>query len=542
MMNSSLKVLGRNNYFYNYFINKKILEVEEELDENGVVERIMFLAKFAWRNHSGYYYDGRLENILFNYGKNLEKYVDKEKIAYDIKTIFPQSSSNAILHLATELGEVGGHTRVLYQILKRNEDREQIIVLTDQSIKKVPKWFIDGIGTIPIVTLDSISSIFDRAYILRYISGFSKKIILYHHPFDAVPVIAYSHDRCPPVLLENHAHSWFWFGSSVADMVFVHSKFHMDFTHKTRTADKVHLLPVTQIDDMDLTFDTADKVKAKEKLHINPDTTCIITVGTPDKFIPNAQYNFFKTAHKIIDRFDNVEIFIIGINNSETYCIDTDRIHFLGPVSDPSDYYKAADICLDALPQPSLGGTFFSTLIGMACPLHKYGKANVFNCRNLSESKLYGQHIGTPQNENKYLDKLEFLIKNPDIRIQIAEEIRDEYIRMYSKESLAKHIKQMLRVADDLEHTPRMIPAGIYHHDADSAEIADAGFLQDLCSTLDYFDSYLSRRERITILIQLSTKLVHTLDVMKLVKNLLINRIKSFDFNLRSGRRFSWPD
>ena len=35
--------------------------------------------------------------------------------------------------------------------------------------------------------------------------------------------------------------------------------------------------------------------------------------------------------------------------------LDTRRIHFLGFVTDPTGYYKAADICLDALPQTLAG-------------------------------------------------------------------------------------------------------------------------------------------------------------------------------------------
>lgn len=541
-MNDPLAVLSRNEFFYTYFLNNKILGIKEELDENELVERIMFLAKFAWRNHPGYYYDGRLENILFNYGKNLERYVDAEQSACDIKRIFPRNDAITLLHLATELGDVGGHTRVLYQLLKRNEEKNQILVLTGQSIKDVPQWFSDGIGTIPVVALNSISSIFERAFILRYIAGFSKKILLYHHPFDAVPIMAFSHDACPPVLLENHAHSWFWLGSSIADMVFAHSSFHMDFTRKTRPVDNVHLLPVTQIDDIDLTFDMKDKGKAKEKLQINPDTICIITVGTPDKFIPNAQYNFFKTARKIIDRFENAEIFIIGIHTSENYSIDSEKIHFLGPVSDPSDYYKAADICLDALPQPSLGGTLYSALIGVACPLYKYGAAHVFNCRNLSGTTVYEQYVGSPRNEHEYLDKLEFLIEHPDIRKQITEEIREEYVSMYSKESLGTYFKQMLNAADGLEHAPRMIPVGVCHRDADSAEIADAGFLQDLHSTLSHFDSYLSRAEKAAILMQLLGKPGYTVDIIRLVLNVLRSRVPFVDFNFFRGRRFLWLD
>jgi glycosyltransferase involved in cell wall biosynthesis len=541
-MHNPFKILIRNNLFYNYFLQRKILEVKGKLSEDEVVKRIMFLAEFSWRNHSGYFYDGRLENVLFDHGTNLHRYIDEKRVEDHIKRIVPKKNDYSILHVATELGEVGGHTRVLYQFLKRHDDGNQIVILTNQSINKVPQWFIDDIGNIPVVTLESISSLFERAFILRYISNLSKRIILYHHPYDAVPIMAFSHDKCPPVLLENHAHSWFWLGPSIADMVFAHTNFHTNFTRKTRPVDNVYYLPATQLNDIDVTFDQKDKAKAKEKLNISPNALCIITIGTAEKFIPNSQYNFYKTAKKIVERFENAELFVIGTTYDKKYNLNTQKIHFLGPVSDPSDYYKAADICLDALPQPSLGGTYFSTLIGMTCPLLKYGAFNVFNSRNFGKVKSYEQYIGTVRNEKEYLNKLAFLINNPDIRFQIAKEIRDDYIKMFSKDAFAEKINEMLQYTNNITHLPGKIPDGFYYHDADSAEIADTSSLQDLSSMFRYFQNYLTMRDKVTIVSRLSAKFIFCNDILKLAGISLKNRVKTLGPFLLRGWSYLWPD
>ena len=44
-----------------------------------------------------------------------------------------------------------------------------------------------------------------------------------------------------------------------------------------------------------------EKAEAKNRLEISPHTICVITVGTAEKFVPNRQYNFFKTAGKILN-------------------------------------------------------------------------------------------------------------------------------------------------------------------------------------------------------------------------------------------------
>jgi glycosyltransferase involved in cell wall biosynthesis len=537
-MHNPFKILIRNNLFYNFFLQRKILAVKGELSEDELVKRIMFLAEFSWRNHSGYFYDGRLENVLFDHGTNLHRYIDEKRTEDHIKRIVPKKNDYSLLHVATELGEVGGHARVLHQFLKRHEERNQIVILTNQSIKDVPQWFMNDIGNIPLVSLESISSLFERAYILRYISNLSKRIILYHHPYDAVPIMALSHDKCPPVLLENHAHSWFWLGPTIADMVFAHTGFHTDFTRKTRPVDNVYYMPFTQLNDIDVAFDQKDKAKAKEKLNISPNALCIITIGTAEKFIPNSQYNFYKTAKKIVERFKNVELFVIGTTYDKKYDLNTQKIHFLGPVTDPSDYYKAADICLDALPQPSLGGTYFSTIIGMACPLLKYGVFNVFDSRNFGKVKSYEQYIGTVRNEKEYLNKLEFLIHNPDIRFQIAKEIRDDYIKKSSKDVFAEQINEMLQHANNIKHLPGKIPEGFYYYDADSAEIADTSSLQDLSSMFRYFVNYLTMRDKAIIVSRLSAKFIFCSDILKMARISLKNRVKTLSPFLLRGWSF----
>ena len=400
VMSGSCITLQRNNFLYEYFIRTKVLEAQNDVSKEELLERIMFLARFAWRNHAGYYYDGRLENILFDYGQNLEKRVDERKIRQTVEEAFTGVNKGCILHVATELGAVGGHTRVIWQFLKRYKDNDQILVLTGQSAKDVPGFMHDIGSDIPIISLCSISSLFERSYALRCIAGFCKAVVSYHHPYDVVPIMAFSDVEGPPVLIENHAHSWFWLGPSIADLVFAHSAFHRDFTLRNRPLTNVCYVPGIQLDDLEEVFEQKRKVEAKVKLGMSADSICIMTIGTPEKFIPNAGYDFFRTAYKILETFPQAHLFVVGIPESadlrKEYDLTTRRLHLVGAVTDPTVYYNAADICLDALPQPSLGGTLYATLIGMACPLYKYGPGNVFHSKHI-QLPLYRKHIGDPK-------------------------------------------------------------------------------------------------------------------------------------------------
>lgn len=519
--------LDRNNFFYNYFLQNKIVDSRERLSDEELTDRIMLLARFAWRNHPGYYHDGRIENVLFEFGVKLDSYPGADEVEHERNSLLPEHKKISILHLATELCQVGGHTRILYQFVKRNKEKNQVIVLTKQCKKKIPQWLLDGIGNIPIISLDSIGSVFERACLLRQLSNQAKKVILYHHPWDAVPVIALSHKNCPPVLLENHAHSWFWLGASVADMVFTHSSFHKLFTEATRPVSNVMFLPFTQLDDLDMSVDQEDKQQSRERLGIPADCVCLITLGTSEKFIPNADYNFYATAQKIVRRFRETRIYVIGSYPDETYPLDTDRIQFLGYVDDPTDYYRAADICLDALPQPSLGATLYATLIGMACPMYKYGVNRVFNTANFSGTRLYKEYVGAPETEEAYLNKLGYLIHHPEVRQQIAAEIRQEYATLYAKEQLEQNLIGMFEIADRLEHAPALISEGAYIRNADSAEIADAGSLQDIHGCLMFFDHYFGIPDKLAILARLLINPRYTGEVLQLVASRLKRKVRT---------------
>jgi glycosyltransferase involved in cell wall biosynthesis len=543
-MNHSFKILDRNKLFYEYFLNKKILEVKNGLSDEELLERIICLASFSWRNHSGYYSDGRIENILFDFGRSLDKIIDEKSAKANIKKLFSTQTGFSILHVATELGEIGGHTRMLYQFLRRHQYGKQLLILTDQKAEVVPRWFLDGVGNqLTIVSLDSMRSSFERSYVLRHISRFCSKVILYHHPYDVIPIMAFSHSACPPVLIDNHAHSWFWLGPSIGDLIFTHSEFHREFTLKTRPVRKVYFLRSTDTENVDINFDCKEKSNAKKRLGISPDTICIITVGTTEKFIPNGKYDFFRTAKKIVARFNNVEIFVIGISNEawpkKKGELSSQKIHLVGPVSELADYYKAADIYLEALPQPSIGATVNSTPIGMCCPLLKYGAGRMFSTISALQSSLYEKHIGNVKNEQEYLDKLEFLIGNPNARFEIAKEIRENFVADHSREVIERSIDGMLELTRDLRHSPGRIPVGRWFSDDDSLEIAGMSFLQNLRGVISHFEEYLSRRDRIVICWLFAMRFSYLHDVVRYLAGVSKNKMSCLWRSLFRRRRFA---
>lgn len=506
-MANSWKILYRNKVFYDYFLEKKILQARPSLSEEELLARIEFLVRFSSRNHPGYYSDGRLENILLELGRGLAERIPAATARRLEQGIGLTDEPVAVLHVATRVWEAGGHTRIIHQFLKRHQGGKQLLLLTEQDAAEVPAWLVEENPEVTILSLAGIASPFERAHLLRKLAGRCHCVLLHHHPGDVVPVLAFAEPGLPSVAVDNHAHSWLWLGASVTDLVLCLSRFHTRFTARVRPVANCQWFPFTQIEDLEPEFDLQEKEAARRRLGVAPGRTCLIAIGTAEKFVPNSGYDFYRTAGKIMDKFPEVELHIVGIDDSvevrKRYRLP-ERVRFAGVVADPGDYYRAADICLDALPQPSLGGTTYATLAGLACPLFKYGEVNMFYGLNLIDGKLYRKHVGDLRDESEFLEKLGVLIADPGLRLSIARDIREEYLEQYSRERLAGSIASALSRAATLTHAPRPIPDGPFFGDADSAEIAETSGLQELEAVFSHFSTYLDLREKMAVLLQLA--------------------------------------
>lgn len=98
-MKNLYRNLDRNNFFYNYFLQNKIVDSRERLSDEELTDRIMQLARFAWRNHPGYYHDGRIENVLFEFGVKLDSYPGSDEVEYERNSLLQEHKEISILHL-----------------------------------------------------------------------------------------------------------------------------------------------------------------------------------------------------------------------------------------------------------------------------------------------------------------------------------------------------------------------------------------------------------------------------------------------------------
>lgn len=534
MITKSKKQISINQYFYEYFLNKKILDNPESFSKDDLINRIEILSRFAYLNHTGLFYDVRTEGILLEIGRSINETINEVDSLIENGDF---SSTHSTLHIATEIYKTGGHTRILAQLVKRSTQVDQYLLLTKQKRDDLPEWFVlETSDKLRIVTLaDTLlnNTLLEKALFIRKYSRKFERVLLYVHPYDALPILSFAEVETPPVLLENHAHSWFWLGSSIADIVFSHTEFHKELTDKYRPVKRSTLLEIPQDDDLPKLYDSQDKREAKRRLLLDPELTCITIIGNRSKFYPlSEEYNVFKLIKCILERFDKVNVIVVGLTAEleeiQRYKLDLSRVRFVGYQAQIHDYYLATDICLDSIPEPSLGATTMAAVIGLACPLYKYGRTNIFYAANFFHSELYNSLLGHSETLKEYLEKIEFLINNPGLRILIATEFRNYVLDKWSASSIKNNISNLLDLAKTVTHEINYITDNKTYFDENSHEIAGVSHLKSIYDIILYFRTYFNIRDLVRIFAHLAKDFSNHPEMLSTIYKLISN---NFTFN-----------
>ncbi len=489
-------LLERNRSLFHHVKSKIDFSSHDARAVTNNLKLIEKLGRFAWRNHPGIFYDADIETLLLRYGKELEKTVDVAAIANHLNKVIDQRKEFNTLHIATEIGSAGGHTRVINQMIRRSKEENQGFVLTGSDVSGVPEWF--GKQIAPFAEIHSLlkyGSLLERATALRLLSSRFKRVIVYSHPYDVVPTLAFSNENQVPVAFENHAHSWFWYGMSVADLVFCHTEYHTEFTKKYRRAENCFHLPFTQFDDLTDLPGAERKKQAKTLLGLDSSRKVVLTVATREKYIPNGRYNYFDVITNLADQHPDTDFFIVGLNPGDPLVLPTkniNRIHVCGYVTDLTTHYLAADICLEAMPQPSLGVQEIAPIIGLCCPFPKFGDSKVFRSHVLDGFGHYGKYFSKPMSERVFYERMSSFLRDPNLCLSVAEEIRADYQKNRSGEMLFRKINEMYTLLGAGSHKPKELISSPLFEDEENIEIAENSEVQNLKDMSNYWKGELS--------------------------------------------------
>ena len=220
-----------------YNVNQQLLENEklfkkavEKADiayRKGNLESVVAWAKiaahFAFIRHPGIYMSSTLENLLLMVAQKIEK----EQISTDanlwLKFKPKDYGKMRFLHVITESYFSGGHSPFIARWVKNtagNSVHSLIATSHNGSFPDILSSSIIESGGWYGSLSELSQNLLEQALFLRKIArNWADVIVLFVHPFDPLPTVAFGVDGGPPIIFVNHADHAFWLGSSIADVI-----------------------------------------------------------------------------------------------------------------------------------------------------------------------------------------------------------------------------------------------------------------------------------------------------------------------------------
>lgn len=279
-------------------------------DENERLEVISLIGKIHAQLVTGQYSSALMENEIIEIGK---------KINFQRNTA---PKKNHVLHVMSRAYAVGGHTRIVNNWIKWDEERTSSIVFTEMTYFEVPDFLKERVresgGRIYCLQGDYIS----KAEDLLDLSQDYERVVLHIHMHDIVPVLAYSNINWDtPVYFYNHADFRFSYGFSVSDVVLNLNEFDDRITKDYRGCEVSTVLEFPGLANAEgpIIINTSQvKAELGERYHFDASKKLIVSMGANFKYknIIGISFNHFVT--ELLSRLDeDVYFLIIGADPKE---------------------------------------------------------------------------------------------------------------------------------------------------------------------------------------------------------------------------------
>ncbi|MEI8216422.1 MAG: hypothetical protein WCF96_04930 [Eubacteriales bacterium] len=332
--------------------NKTIIKAKGKIAEREFESAAIYIqiaADYASRYHFGIFASPEIENLL----KEISKVVFT-------KGIEPRRNKHIkkVLHIASELYATGGHTKIIQSWLSYDSTRVNDLAITNQKKSKVPKSISEYFAknkTKILYLKDRKKSILERSKELYALSMNYDAIVLHVHPYDVIPLIAFSNSDIP-VLFMNHADHRFWIGVSITNTILEIRKSGEMLSKNKRSINISNqvILPIPLFCKKIMT-----KEEARKNLKIGKDELVIFSVASSYKYMPEKDEGIGEILLQVLEKRNNVKAIIVGPFLSEDYWRALNKksggkIIPVGIKNNIDCYYVAADIYLDSYPISSL--------------------------------------------------------------------------------------------------------------------------------------------------------------------------------------------
>jgi hypothetical protein len=465
--------LGECCRIYDRFV-EELDALEKRGDVDSLLSYIQMAAKFAWLLPTGRYADGRIENRALRIGRATKDFIKETPASFSLN-LSTGETRRKVLHVATSVHSVGGHTKLIANWIDRDPDSCHSLVITggssSQREDRVPHWLRGAVakngGRVVVLPPGGLSS---KALWLRAVAQQDvDMVIMHHHPDDVVPVAAFATDRCPPVAILNQAHHVYWLGPSIADAVIEIWPSGRPLSQTRRFIKHSLFLPIPlgvppQV----------SRSEARKALQIPDDQVAMLSIGSAFKYTPTDTHNFYKVVVKLLEQHPQAHLYLVGVTWGD--CGEHlghrrhDRLHLLGVIEDPSLHRAAADLYLEGFPLCSETALLESTLLG-ACPvLSPAPGSRLLTCVDVALEGV----VQNPPDEDRYIEHVSYLIRNHTERERTAAQARGNIASFHCGPGWKRALQSVYGFLERARHRPDFVPNATFLETEDDVRLSRA--------------------------------------------------------------------
>ncbi len=343
---------------------KKAVEKAEIAYNKGDLESVVAWAKIsahlAFIRHPGFYTSSTLENLLLLVAQKIEKDPPSTNVNLLLNFKPKDYGKMRFLHVVTESYVTGGHTAFIARWIKNTSGNSVHSLIATAHHGSLPDILASSIiesgGCFGSLSEFS-DNLLEQAIFLRKIArNCADVIVLFVHPFDPLPIVAFGIDGGPPIIFCNHADHAFWLGGSIADVVVDYHSSGCLLSEKRRGKFGSRILPIPLLK----SNHKLRNVVVRKELGLSDDEVMLLTVGRDEKFFPFGNIDFLEVMVRILKRHPNAKLFAIGPKKQGKWekasTIVDGRIEAMGTIdrSVLETYYEAADLYVESFPCGSI--------------------------------------------------------------------------------------------------------------------------------------------------------------------------------------------
>ena len=370
------------------YLHQTLINLSKELYLSGdyeiAVDLISKLAYIEARNYIGYLSSVQMEKTLVNIASKIFPCAIYKK---------KNNLLRKVLHIATELYTIGGHTKVLLDWSKNDSNSISEIILTNQ----IQPFQITE--DIPVFKLSNSTAI-DKASELRQHleNNYYDVYVLHQHMEDVVPTLALwdtKKELNNLILFYNHANFRFSLGNIVTHKRVNICHGDVVISRKYRYSIEDVVLNFVLGDKMPQPLIGSDLRSIKTQLEILDYEVVFFSIGSAYKYTPFREQNFLAEWNSFLLRNNQYVMIIVGCNqlDFDKNCPNTTKAPNLilkGNVKNPTKYYQIADYIVDIYPLQTGLGTLTGLYYGVP-PIFPYSATAMVLGEEMN--KLYPQQL-----------------------------------------------------------------------------------------------------------------------------------------------------